>query len=266
VFNLSGSEIIVILLLALVVLGPDKLPDAMRKAGKTFAELKKLTSSFQDEVRKGFEEPTNELRKTAQTVKEAATVPGLTKKVTSSSTASIVEKPHHNPEVDPVPEPPAGSSVAPSIAAGGSTSEADAAAGPPIDTTGPAPVTDADAPVGTDPATGPAERPGEATEPHPAPTGSITDAAASVGPGGPPSAAPDPGTAATEVSGPADPPASDKSGAPGTDPAAVAGPDRSTADESPRGSDPGPAAAPPDSGDVLAEASGEAVTKPDRGA
>ena len=55
VFNLSGSEIVVILLLALVVIGPDKLPDAMRRAGKTYAEIKKLSSGFQDEVRKGFD-------------------------------------------------------------------------------------------------------------------------------------------------------------------------------------------------------------------
>jgi sec-independent protein translocase protein TatB len=72
VFNLTGSEIVVILLLALVILGPDKLPDAMRKAGRTWAELKKLSNGFQDEVRKGFEEPTAEVKKTASAVKQAA--------------------------------------------------------------------------------------------------------------------------------------------------------------------------------------------------
>jgi sec-independent protein translocase protein TatB len=135
VFNLSGSEIVVILLLALVVLGPDKLPDAMRKAGKAFAEFKKLTTGFQDEVRKGFEEPTNELRKTANTLRDAATVPGFTasskskskstaapkSKAKSESTASSTtknrpatypDKPHYNPDVDPPPELPEGSSVA----------------------------------------------------------------------------------------------------------------------------------------------------------
>ena len=50
VFNLSGSEIVVILLLALVVLGPEKLPDALRRAGRTYAELKKMGNSFQTEV------------------------------------------------------------------------------------------------------------------------------------------------------------------------------------------------------------------------
>ncbi len=50
-FNLQGSEIIIVLLLALVVLGPEKLPDAMRKAGKAYAELKKMSSGFQSEFR-----------------------------------------------------------------------------------------------------------------------------------------------------------------------------------------------------------------------
>ena len=49
-FNLSGSEIVVILLLALVVLGPEKLPDALRRAGRTYAELKKMGNSFQAEM------------------------------------------------------------------------------------------------------------------------------------------------------------------------------------------------------------------------
>jgi sec-independent protein translocase protein TatB len=56
-----------------VILGPEKLPDAMRKAGKAWGELRKLSSGFQDEVRKGFEEPTREMRQTAAAVKKAAT-------------------------------------------------------------------------------------------------------------------------------------------------------------------------------------------------
>jgi sec-independent protein translocase protein TatB len=104
VFNLSGSEIIVILLLALVVLGPEKLPEAMRRAGKTFAEIKKLSSGFQDEVRKGFEEPAREVKKTASAVKSAARFPVVTGKTDS--------KPTYNPETDPPPELPEGSSVA----------------------------------------------------------------------------------------------------------------------------------------------------------
>jgi len=56
VLNLSGSEVIIILILTLVILGPEKLPEAMRRAGRAWGELRKLGAGFQDEVRKGFEE------------------------------------------------------------------------------------------------------------------------------------------------------------------------------------------------------------------
>jgi sec-independent protein translocase protein TatB len=98
VFNLSGSEVIVILILALVILGPDKLPDAMRRAGRTWAELRKLSTGFQEEVRKGFEEPTKEVKKTADVVRKAAAFPS--KKLT------------YNPLKDPPPAMPEGESVA----------------------------------------------------------------------------------------------------------------------------------------------------------
>ena len=50
-FNLQGSEIIVILLIALVVLGPEKLPDAVRRFMQTYNELKKMGSGFQSEIK-----------------------------------------------------------------------------------------------------------------------------------------------------------------------------------------------------------------------
>ena len=72
-FNLSGSEIIVILLLALVVLGPEKLPDALRRAGRTYAELKRMGNSFQEEVRSALDEPAKEMRETADLLRSSVT-------------------------------------------------------------------------------------------------------------------------------------------------------------------------------------------------
>jgi sec-independent protein translocase protein TatB len=72
-FNLSGSEIIVILLLALVVLGPEKLPDAIRRAGRTYAELKRMGNSFQEEVRSVLDEPAKEMRETADLLRTTVT-------------------------------------------------------------------------------------------------------------------------------------------------------------------------------------------------
>lgn len=76
-FNLQGSEIIVILLLALVVLGPEKLPGAIRRFTKTYAELKKMGNSFQDEVKSAFDEPMREVRQTADLIKQQVDVDAL---------------------------------------------------------------------------------------------------------------------------------------------------------------------------------------------
>jgi len=55
VFNLQGSELVIILLLALVVLGPEKLPDAMRKLtlderAKYVEEMAKKRAAIQKEI------------------------------------------------------------------------------------------------------------------------------------------------------------------------------------------------------------------------
>lgn len=69
---MSGSEIVVILLLALVVLGPEKLPDAIRKFGRTYAELKKMGTGFQQEFKSAIDEPMREMRETADLLKRSA--------------------------------------------------------------------------------------------------------------------------------------------------------------------------------------------------
>ena len=70
-FNLQGSELIIILLLALVVLGPEKLPEAMRKLGQFYAELKKMSSGFQQEFRNATDEPMREIRETANALRDS---------------------------------------------------------------------------------------------------------------------------------------------------------------------------------------------------
>jgi Tat protein translocase TatB subunit len=58
VFNLGGPEILVILLLALIVLGPDKLPDAARSVGRFTAEVRRMSNGFRSEVKAAFDAET----------------------------------------------------------------------------------------------------------------------------------------------------------------------------------------------------------------
>jgi sec-independent protein translocase protein TatB len=56
-FNVGGAELFVILLLALVVLGPDKLPGAMRTVGQWAGEMRKMANGFQAEMNKAIADP-----------------------------------------------------------------------------------------------------------------------------------------------------------------------------------------------------------------
>ncbi|MGI9118735.1 MAG: Sec-independent protein translocase protein TatB [Acidimicrobiales bacterium] len=56
-FNIGPAELMVVLLVALLVLGPNKLPDAARQVGKAIGELRRLSSGFQAEMSNALKEP-----------------------------------------------------------------------------------------------------------------------------------------------------------------------------------------------------------------
>jgi Tat protein translocase TatB subunit len=56
-FNVGTPELLLILVVALLVLGPTKLPDAARKVGRAMGELRRLSSGFQAELRDAMQEP-----------------------------------------------------------------------------------------------------------------------------------------------------------------------------------------------------------------
>ncbi len=55
--NLDPEKLIVLFVIALLVLGPNRLPQAARTLGKGLAEVRKYTSSFQSEVNQVLAEP-----------------------------------------------------------------------------------------------------------------------------------------------------------------------------------------------------------------
>lgn len=56
-FNIGGGEVLVIALVALIVLGPERLPDAARRVGSFLGELRKMSDGFQSELRSAMEVP-----------------------------------------------------------------------------------------------------------------------------------------------------------------------------------------------------------------
>jgi sec-independent protein translocase protein TatB len=47
-FNVGGGELLVILLIALMVLGPDRLPGFARKAGKIMGDVRRISLPERD--------------------------------------------------------------------------------------------------------------------------------------------------------------------------------------------------------------------------
>jgi sec-independent protein translocase protein TatB len=56
-FNVGGGELLVIMLIALIVLGPQRLPDAVRQVGRVVGEVRRVSSGFQQELKDAFDEP-----------------------------------------------------------------------------------------------------------------------------------------------------------------------------------------------------------------
>jgi Tat protein translocase TatB subunit len=56
----GGPELMVIVLIALIVLGPQQLPKAMRTMGNVMAEIRKISSGFQTEMRNAMDSITDD--------------------------------------------------------------------------------------------------------------------------------------------------------------------------------------------------------------
>jgi sec-independent protein translocase protein TatB len=76
IFNsLGGGEVIAILIIGLIVLGPEKLPDAIRRFGNIYGEFRRMSQGFQSELRDAFDEPLQSLRGTAQMMQDSVNQP-----------------------------------------------------------------------------------------------------------------------------------------------------------------------------------------------
>jgi len=66
--NLGSGELLVIFFLALIVLGPNKLPDAARQVGRAVNEIRRISSGFQREMREAMQEPAHAVDELKQAV------------------------------------------------------------------------------------------------------------------------------------------------------------------------------------------------------
>lgn len=57
--NFSPEKLFLVGVIALIVLGPHRLPQAARTMGRFVAQVRRMSSSFQEEVREALAEPTD---------------------------------------------------------------------------------------------------------------------------------------------------------------------------------------------------------------
>jgi sec-independent protein translocase protein TatA len=57
IFDIGGTEILLIMVAALLLFGTDRLPDLARSMAKTIREFKKATSGLEEELKRALETP-----------------------------------------------------------------------------------------------------------------------------------------------------------------------------------------------------------------
>ena len=67
-FNVGGGEILMVLVVALLVLGPERLPGAARSVGRAIAQLRQMSAGVQSEFREAFD--ADELREGLAAVRQ----------------------------------------------------------------------------------------------------------------------------------------------------------------------------------------------------
>jgi len=60
VFNIGGGELLIIILVIVIFIGPSKLPEVANTLGRMSATVQRFNQSFQDEIRNSFEDPIEE--------------------------------------------------------------------------------------------------------------------------------------------------------------------------------------------------------------
>jgi sec-independent protein translocase protein TatB len=87
--SVGAPEVLLILVLALVVLGPERLPHAARTVGRWMGELRKVTGSLQAEVRDVVDEVMRPVNETATVATQSFTSTFTSENATGAAAAAV---------------------------------------------------------------------------------------------------------------------------------------------------------------------------------
>lgn len=91
--DLSTAKILVVLVVALLVLGPDKLPGVARQVGRYANEFRQFRDGLHSEVSQAFGDP-----------RELSAIPGRSQEFMDSVTAQVLSATSTGPSVTPTPQ------------------------------------------------------------------------------------------------------------------------------------------------------------------
>jgi sec-independent protein translocase protein TatB len=100
VFDLSPEKILLLGIIALVVLGPNRLPQAARSLGHVVGQLRRMSASFQTEVRDALADPAEALNATVGDLRPSQIRRSVRDAVTSTFTV-----PPQSSTLQPVADP-----------------------------------------------------------------------------------------------------------------------------------------------------------------
>jgi sec-independent protein translocase protein TatB len=104
VFNVGPEKLLLLLVIALLVLGPTKLPDAARSLGRALGEFRKVSGRLQTEVRDALADPKDAL---------SAAVSDLRSEFGDMGAFGLGSLAMSSPVGDPAPSPPEAPVAAP---------------------------------------------------------------------------------------------------------------------------------------------------------
>ncbi len=95
-FNIGGGELLIIILVIVIFIGPSKLPEVANTLGKLSATIRRFNQSFQDEIRNSFDDPIEEaarkrgkelIREESNEIDKSSSIGSVSKPVTGESDA-----------------------------------------------------------------------------------------------------------------------------------------------------------------------------------